>query len=138
MAYGIRLAMAEMDKMRTAPVSAEELAVAKGSIVDGFPAQFSNKAAVAGTFANYDYAGLDSDQLLGEFRAKIQAVTAADVQRVAQKYLTLDQVAILVVGKASDVEEGDVKDHPGKLSEAAKLPLVKLPLRDPLTLKPLK
>lgn len=137
-AYGICLAMAEMEKMRTAPVSAEELAVAKGSLVDGFPANFSNKAAVVGTFATYDYAGLNTDQLLGEYRAKIQAVTAADVQRVAQKYLTLDKVAILVVGKASDVEEGDVKDHPGKLSEAAKLPLVKLPLRDPLTLKPLK
>ncbi|HJW34182.1 MAG TPA: pitrilysin family protein [Holophagaceae bacterium] len=137
-AYGIRLAMAEMEKMRTAPVSSEELAVAKGSLVDGFPANFSNKAAVVGTFATYDYAGLNADQLLGEYRAKIQAVTAADVQRVAQKYLTLDKVAILVVGKASDVEEGDVKDHPGKLSEAAKLPLVKLPLRDPLTLKPLK
>ncbi len=137
-AYGIRLALAEMDKMRTAPVSAEELAVAQGSIVDGFPAQFSNKAAVAGTFASYDHAGLNADQLLGEYRAKIQAVTAADVQRVAQKYLTLDKVAILVVGKASELEEGDVKDHPGKLSEAAKLPLVQVPLRDPLTLKPLK
>jgi zinc protease len=137
-AYGVRLALAEMEKMRATPVSAEELAVAKGSLVDGFPAQFGNKAAVGGAFASYDYAGLDVDQLLGEYRAKIQAVTAADVQRVAQKYLTLDKVAILVVGKASDVEEGDVKDHPGKLSEAAKLPLVKLPLRDPLTLKPLK
>ncbi len=137
-AYGIRLAIAEMEKMRTAPVTAEELSVAKGSLVDGFPANFSNKAAVAGTFATYDYAGLNADQLLGEYRARIQAVTAADVQRVAQKYLTLDKVAILVVGKASDVEEGDVKDHPGKLSEAAKLPLVHVPLRDPLTLKPLK
>ncbi|HJV22591.1 MAG TPA: pitrilysin family protein [Holophagaceae bacterium] len=137
-AFGVRLALAEMEKMRTAPVSAEELAVAKGSLVDGFPSSFSNKAAVAGIFATYDHAGLDPDQLLGEFRAKVQAVTAADVLRVAQKYLTLDKVAILVVGKASEVEEGDVKDHPGKLSEAAKLPLVKLPLRDPLTLKPLK
>ena len=137
-AYGIRLALAEMEKVRTAPVSEEELTVAKGALVDGFPANFANKAAVAGAFATYDYAGLSADQLLGEFRAKVQAVTTADVQRVAQKYLTLDKVAILAVGKASDLEEGDVKDHPGKLSEVAKLPLVKLPLRDPLTLKPLK
>jgi zinc protease len=137
-AYGIRLAMAEMEKIRTAPVSAEELAVAKGALIDGFPAQFGNKAAVAATFATFDHASLDADQLLSEYRAKIQAVTAADVQRVAQKYLQLDKVAILVVGKASELEEGDVKDHPGKLSEAAALPLSHMPLRDPLTLKPMK
>ncbi len=137
-AYGVRLALAEMEKMRSSQVSADELAVAKGSIVDGFPAQFSNKAAIARAFATFDYAGLDADLLFGEYRAKIQAVTAADVQRVAQKYLTLDKAAILVVGKVTELEEGDVKDHPGKLSEAAALPLVHVPLRDPLTLKPIK
>ncbi|MBK8792935.1 MAG: hypothetical protein IPN59_07190 [Holophaga sp.] len=58
---------------------------------------------------------------------------------MAQKYLTPEKAAILVVGgKAADLEEGDTKDHPGKLSDVAKLPVVHLPLRDPLTMKPLK
>ena len=65
------------------------------------------------------------------------AVTVEDVQRVARKYLDSSQLVILVVGKASEAETGDVKDHPGFLKEVAPLPVTHLPLRDPLTLKPL-
>jgi len=46
-------------------------------------------------------------------------------------------MVLLVVSKASEAKAGD-KDHPGKLSEVAQLPVVKLPLRDPLTMKPIK
>lgn len=140
-AYGIRLALAELDRMRTELVSEEELKVAKGAIIDGFPAQFSNKAAVAAAFAANDYSGLP-DEWMETLRARVQAVTREDVQRVAKKYLQLDRMAILVVGNDKELEEGDVKDHPGKLSEVGKalgvaFPVTRLPLRDPLTLRPL-
>lgn len=59
-------------------------------------------------------------------REKVKAASAADVEKMV----------VLAVGKASEVEAGDA-DHPGALKDAAKLPLARLPLRDPLTLKPL-
>ena len=133
--YGIRLALAEFERIRSTPVSDEELAMAKGAMVDRFPGMFSNKAAVAALFAQEDYTAGDP-AYYETFRDKVQAVTKADLQRVAQKYLTVGQAVILVTGgKAADLEEGDTKDHPGKLSEVAKLPVVRLPLRDPLTMK---
>lgn len=136
-AYGLRLALAELEKMRKDGVTDEELKVAKGSLIEGFPARFPSKAALAGAFASNDWTGIP-DAYLETYQARIQAVTREDVLRAAQKYLRPDQVAILAVGNAKEMEEGDVKDHPGALSEVAKLPLVKLPLRDPLTLKPMK
>ncbi len=136
-AYGIRLAIAELEKMRREGVTDEELKVAKGSIIEGFPARFPSKAALASAFANNDWTGVP-DSYLETYQARVQAVTREDVLRVAKKYLDVERLAILCVGKAKDMEEGDVKDHPGTLAEVAKLPLVKLPLRDPLTLKPMK
>jgi len=115
----------------------KEVKVAKGSLIEGFPARFPSKAALAGTFASNDWTGVP-DAYLETYQAKVQAVTREDVLRVSQKYLRPDQLAILCVGNAKEMEEGDVKDHPGTLAEVAKLPMVKLPLRDPLTLKPMK
>lgn len=63
-------------------------------------------------------------------------MTVADVQRVAKKVLDLDQMIVLAVGRASEIEAGD-PDHPRAFAEITKLPLARLPLRDPLTLKPL-
>ncbi|MFN8012162.1 MAG: pitrilysin family protein [Holophagaceae bacterium] len=136
-AYGIRLALAELEKMRKDGITEEELKVAKGSIIEGFPARFPTKAALAGAFATNDWTGIP-DSYLETYQTRIQAVTREDVLRVAKKYLDVEHMAILCVGNAKDMEAGDVKDHPGTLADVAKLPLVKLPLRDPLTLKPMK
>lgn len=136
-AYALRLALAEVQRIKAEPVSDQEMKVVKDSILDGFPARFPNKQAIASLFASECLTGWPDD-FYADFRERIQAVTREDVQRVARKYLDLDTMVLLVVGKLSEAEEGDVKDHPGKLSEVAKLPVVKLPLRDPLTMKPLK
>lgn len=134
-AYALRLALAEMQRMKDQPVTAEELAVTKDGLIESFPAQWAGRQAVAARFAEEALVGWPEDWW-ADFREKIQAVTPADVQRMAKKLLDLDRLVILVVGKAAEIEPGD-PDHPGKLAELAKLPLARLPLRDPLTLKPL-
>jgi zinc protease len=135
-AYALRLAMAEIEHIKAQPVSQEELAVIKDSIILALPSRWGMKREVVVTFA--------IEQLLGwpenwwaDYREKIQAITAEDVQRVARKYLDASQLVVLVVGKAAELEAGDAKDHPGLLKDIAPLPLVRLPLREPLTLKPL-
>ncbi len=59
---------------------------------------------------------------LSTFAANVRAVTAADVQRVARKYLTPDQATVVVVGdlakiraaiealKLGPIETRDAKD----------------------------
>ena len=61
---------------------------------------------------------------------------AAEVKRVAAKYLTKDQVAILIVGKKEDILKGH-PNHAVKLTDLSKGPLVDVPLRDPLTMQPM-
>jgi secreted Zn-dependent insulinase-like peptidase len=72
-----------------------------------------------------------------DYRERIQAVTIQDVHRMARKLLDPSGLVILVMGKAAEAEAGDAKDHPGLLKDVAPQPMTRLPLRDPLTLKPL-
>lgn len=135
-AYALRIAFEEMKRLRDEPLTAVELKALKEGLVESFPAQWGSRQAIASRFAEEALAGWPEDWWV-DFREKVQAVSAADVQRMAQKLLDPAQAVVLVVGKASEAEAGD-PDHPGALADAVKLPLVKLPLRDPLTLKPLK
>ncbi len=135
-AYALRLILEHLEKIKQEPVSDEEMKVIKDGIVLGYPADWADKQSVAARFASEHLTGWPADWW-ADYREKIQAVTKDDVQRVAKKYLDPTQAVILVVGKAAEAEAGD-KDHAGLLKDAAKLPIQHLPLRDPLTLKPLK
>jgi len=135
-AYALRLMLAELERIRTAPVTSDELAVIKDSIIQAYPGRWAVRRNVVGTFASEHLVGWP-DNWWADYRERIQAVTVADVQRMARKLLDPRGLVILVVGKAAEVEAGDAKDHPGLLKDVAPLPLTRLPLRDPLTLKPM-
>jgi hypothetical protein len=66
----------------------------------------------------------------------VNTVTGADVKRVATKYLTPDKVTVLVVGQKDDILKGH-PNHPVKLTDLSKGSLTDVPLRDPLTMRPL-
>ena len=70
------------------------------------------------------------------YRSRMEAISREDVLRVAKKYLTLDQLVILAVGQKDQILLGS-PDHPVKLTELTGGRLTDLPLRDPLTMKPL-
>ncbi len=133
-AYALRLVLEEMDRLKTTLVPAEELATIKDGMILAYPAQWGQKRRSAEAFAGEETLGWPRDGWL-DYRERIQAVTAEDVQRVARGCLDPRKLVVLVVGKAAEVEAGDPAGHPGLLKDAVPLPLVRLPLRDPLTLK---
>jgi predicted Zn-dependent peptidase len=138
-AYAAALCLEEIQKIADAPVTESELNIAKKSFINSFPQKFATKAAVSAQFASDEFTRRHATDpaFWKNFRDKIQAVTAADVQRVAKKYLTPDQLVVLVVGNETDILLGH-PNHPAQLKQLLGGKFTELPLRDPLTMQPVK
>jgi len=133
-AYAAQLVLEEIRKIREQPVSAEELETIKNSLIQTFPSQFASLGQAMAVFASDEYTKRAPDYWT-RYRDRIRALTAADVQRVAQAHLLPEKLILLVVGDQKEIDLGDEK-HPVKLAELAPGgKQVTLPLRDPLTLK---
>src|SRR5687767_15554983 len=62
----------------------------RSNLVETFPSNFASKAQTVGIFAADEYTRRDP-AYWQTYRDRIRAVTAADVQRVAQKYLRSEE-----------------------------------------------
>jgi predicted Zn-dependent peptidase len=127
-AQAIAIVRDEIGKMRTSPVSSEELVIEKASAVESFPRRFATAALRASQFASDDYNGVPPDYWL-KYRERIQALTAGDIRSAAEKYLHPDKLIVLVVGDAGAIERGNPDKPEFKLGAATKIPLP-----DPLTM----
>jgi len=92
----------EMRTMASTEVTDEELARAKDNFIRAFPARFATRASTAGLLSELSIYGLP-DSFLTDYTKKLQAVTKADVLRVAKRFLS-DKVAIVVVGDRASEE----------------------------------
>jgi predicted Zn-dependent peptidase len=89
--------LAELDRIREAPVTDAELRAARDFLVGVFPLRFETPGPVAGSLAGLFVHDLPDDEL-DRYRAAIEAVTAADVQRVAREHIRPEAAAIVLVG----------------------------------------
>jgi zinc protease len=96
-ADSIRQVFKEIDGMRSAPVSAEELAGARESYARSLPAAFDSTGDSVSSAAYIHLYGLPLDYF-SKLPATIAAVSAADVLRVAQQYLRPQQMTVVAVG----------------------------------------
>jgi predicted Zn-dependent peptidase len=86
------------------PIPADELTRAKNNEALGFPSAFETTSGMAGRLADLVVYGLP-DTFFSEYIPKIQAVTGADVQRVANQYVQTNRFAVVVVGDLSKIEK---------------------------------
>ncbi|MGA1132803.1 MAG: M16 family metallopeptidase [Prochlorotrichaceae cyanobacterium] len=90
----------EIDRVREAPIETKELQYAKDVVLNSFVFSFQTPAQVLSRLVRYDFYGYPKDFLF-TYRDNIDAVTIADVQRVAQTYLKPEDFVTLVVGNLS-------------------------------------
>jgi predicted Zn-dependent peptidase len=82
------------------PVSEQELKDAKAYLTGSFPLRLDTSRKIVGMLATIEYYGLGLDYV-DRYPGLINAVTAADVQRVAQKYLDPNRYALSIVADLS-------------------------------------
>ncbi len=92
----------ELDRIRTEPVSDDELADAKNFLTGVFPIRAETQEGLTNLIVNQQLYGLPADYLQ-TYRENIDAVSAEEVQSVANKYILPDQLAIVIVGDAGEV-----------------------------------
>ena len=103
-APAVREIFTEVKRIISTPVSGEELALAKAAITRSLPGQFETNAVATGAFASLFVYGLPFDYY-ATLPAKIEAVTAQDVQTAAAKYLSPEALMVVAVGDGTQIRQ---------------------------------
>lgn len=137
-AYAISIIENEIKQVVEHPVSDAELNTSKRAYIDRFPRTFATKTQVATTFAFDEFTGryAEDPHFWENFRPNIDKVTKDDVQRVAKRFLDVDKMVTLIVGNKEDILKGH-PDHDITLAKLTSHAVTELPMRDPLTMKPI-
>src|ERR1019366_2217795 len=94
--------LAELNRIREAPVTAAELAAARDFLVGVFPLRFETPRPVVGALGGVVVHDLPDDELT-TYRARIEAVSIDDVLAIAQAQIHPDRAAIVMVGDAARI-----------------------------------
>lgn len=95
----IKAIMAQIERLRTTPVSETELANAKESILNSFVFNFQTPSQTLSRLMNYEYYGYPKDFIF-KYQRGVKQTTVEDIQQVAQKYLQPEKIITLVVGNS--------------------------------------
>jgi zinc protease len=96
--------MYELNRLRDEKVPAEELENAKRAIVGSFALSLDQPQALLQNIITQKLYNLPADYW-DTYPQKVSAITADDVQRVAQKYIDLGHLQVVAVGDASKARE---------------------------------
>lgn len=94
----------ELDRMRTAPVTPEELDAAKAYSTGNFSVELASQSGLAGRINTVYLYDLPRD-FITIFRPSIEGLTAADIQRAATKYFDASGFAVVIVGDYDKVKD---------------------------------
>lgn len=94
----------EMNRMGNEPVPEKDLQKAKNSLSGSFARSLESPQSLARYARNIVRYNLPEDHY-ATYLERLDAVTVADVQAIAKKYITADNANIVVVGNKDDISE---------------------------------
>ena len=94
----------ELDAIRK-PIPPEEIEKAKSYLALLMPRSFETTESLAGSLAQMFVYNLQPDYY-ATYTERVRAVTPADVQRVAERYIQPDKFAVVIVGDRKVIEPG--------------------------------
>jgi zinc protease len=95
--------MKEIRNFPDHPSTPEELEAAKEASIRSLPGDFETTNAIAGAISNIFVDDYPLDHYAA-LPAKYEAITPADIARVAKQYLHPDQLIVLAAGDRSKIE----------------------------------
>ncbi len=99
----IKAIKAEIAKLRAEPITAQELANAKESILNSFVFNFADPSQTLARLMRYEYYSYPADFIF-DYQRQVKATTIEDVQRVAKKYLQPEKIVTIVVGNTEGIQ----------------------------------
>jgi zinc protease len=96
--------MAEVSRIGSEPVPDKELTNAKRALIGGFALSLDSPQTLVGNLATQKIYGLPADYW-DTYPQRVEAITAADVQRVAKKYYDASRLQIVAVGDGASVKK---------------------------------
>lgn len=97
----LRAINAEVERMRTQEVTAEELESAKQTVLNGFVFNFDTPSKTLNRLLTYRYYGYPDDFIF-QYQKAVREVTRAEILRVAKQYLDPAKFVIIAVGNPKD------------------------------------
>ena len=95
--------LAEIGRLKTEPPTASELSKAKDQVLNSFIFHYDSPDKTLNEQVTLAFYGYPTDTL-EKFKAGIEKVTSADVARVANKYVDVSKLAIVVVGNETEIK----------------------------------
>lgn len=120
--------LVEIRRMRDEPVPAEELAEKERAVVARFALQLEQPASLLGNAIVRKIYGFPEDYW-DTYPAKVSAITAADVQRVARLYLNPDTMQVVAVGDATKIKPLLEKFGPIEVFDSEGKPMAAPPIK---------
>jgi len=96
--------LAEIKRLQSEPPSAQELKGIQNYLAGTFVLQNSSRSGIIAQLAFVDLHGLPADYL-NTYVSRVYAVTPAEVQQMAAKYIQSDKATIVVVGDKKVIAE---------------------------------
>ncbi|MGB3137685.1 MAG: pitrilysin family protein [Nodosilinea sp.] len=95
--------LAEINRIRTTPISEVELRQAQDSVLNSFVFNFQNPSQTLARLIRYEYYGYPEDFVF-QFQDQVRKTTVDQVQTAAQTHLAPERLVVLVVGNPEGIQ----------------------------------